>query len=107
MVVKCETELQPAALLARLKQLETDLGRKPNFHWGPRLIDMDILFYDELTLDSPQLIVPHPRLHERGFVLVPLADLAPELVYPRLGKTVRQLLAEVDTSGIQRFVEEP
>ncbi len=107
MAVKAKTDLIPSALLAHLKRLEADLGRKPNFRWGPRLIDIDILFYDDLVLDAPELNIPHARLQERAFVLVPLADLAPELVHPRLGKTIRQLLAQIDTSGIQRFGEEP
>jgi 2-amino-4-hydroxy-6-hydroxymethyldihydropteridine diphosphokinase len=107
MVIKGETGLSPAALLVRLKQLEADLGRTPSFRWGPRIIDVDILFYDQLMLDSPELGIPHPRLQERGFVLVPLADLAPDLEHPALRKTVRQMLSEVDASGIQRFGEEP
>ena len=107
MVIQGETGLPPLALLARLKQLETDLGRTPSFRWGPRIIDIDILFYDDLILDGPDLGIPHPRLQERGFVLVPLADIAPDLEHPALRKTVRQLLSEVDTSGIQRFGEEP
>jgi 2-amino-4-hydroxy-6-hydroxymethyldihydropteridine diphosphokinase len=100
MVVKGQTDLTPPALLAHLKQLENELGRTPTFHWGPRLIDIDILFYDELVLDTPQLVIPHPRLHERGFVLVPLADLAPDLVHPVLGKTIAELLQNADTAGI-------
>ncbi|HEX8993300.1 MAG TPA: 2-amino-4-hydroxy-6-hydroxymethyldihydropteridine diphosphokinase [Anaerolineales bacterium] len=106
MVIKAETELSPAALLAHLKALESDLGRTPTFRWGPRVIDIDILFYDAITLDSPDLTIPHPRLHERAFVLVPLSDLAPDLVHPRLGNTVRQLLAQVDASGIESYAEE-
>jgi len=100
MAVLAETDLAPEILLKHIKQLETRLGREPTFHWGPRLIDMDILFYDELILDSPQLVIPHPRLHERAFVLVPLADIAPDLVHPLLGKTIRQLLEGMDTTGI-------
>jgi 2-amino-4-hydroxy-6-hydroxymethyldihydropteridine diphosphokinase len=103
MVVRGETDLEPAALLAHLKRLETDLGRIPAIRWGPRLIDMDILFYDNLILDMPGLTIPHPRLHERAFVLVPLADLAPDLVHPVLGKPVRDLLAAVDTIGVKRY----
>lgn len=106
MAVKSETGLSPAALLARLKQLETDLGRKPSFRWGPRLIDIDILVYGDLVLNSPGLIIPHPRLQERGFVLVPLADVAREWRHPVLDKTVGQLLAEVNASGVKRFGED-
>ncbi len=106
MVVEGETQLEPLALLARLKQLESELGRTPSFRWGPRLIDMDILFYDERVLDTPELTIPHPRLPERAFVLVPLADLAPEWKHPVLGKTVRQMLDEVDRSGIKEYGEQ-
>ena len=106
MVVQAETDLEPRPLLTRLKEIERDLGRMPTFHWGPRLIDIDILFYGNLTLDTPELVIPHPRLHERAFVLVPLADLAPELLHPVLHQTVSQLLASVDASAIARFVEQ-
>ncbi len=106
MVVEGQTELQPAVLLERLKQLETNLGRRPNFRWGPRVIDMDILFYDQMVLDTPELTIPHPRLQERAFVLVPLADLAPDRKHPVLGKTVRQMLADVDAAGIKKFSEQ-
>ena len=103
MAFKGETRLSPLALLAHLKHLETELGRVPAVRYGPRLIDMDILFYDDLVLDTPELTLPHPRLHERAFALVPLADLEPDLVHPVLGKPVRELLAAVDTSGVKRF----
>lgn len=103
MVLKGDTSMPPGRLLKHLKQLEIKLGRKPAIRWGPRRIDMDILFYDDLVLDDPQLTLPHPRLHERAFVLVPLADLAPDLVHPRLGKTVSHLLAAVDTTGVRRY----
>ena len=103
MVIKAETELEPEQLLQYLKELETELGREQSFHWGPRLIDLDILFYDDLVLDSPPLIIPHPRLHERAFVLVPLMELAPELIHPVFKKSVRELIAEVNTQGIVRF----
>jgi 2-amino-4-hydroxy-6-hydroxymethyldihydropteridine diphosphokinase len=104
MAIKAETNLVPLALLEHLKLLENELGRTPTFHWGPRLIDMDILFYDSLVLNSPQLVIPHPRLRERAFVLVPLADIAPDLLHPMLGKTIRQLLEQVDTSDIKPYL---
>jgi len=101
MVVKGETDLEPEALLTYLKQLEVELGREQNFRWGPRLIDLDILFYDDLVIDTPPLVIPHPRLHERGFVLVPLADVAAEFVHPVLGKHIWELRKAVDVSGIK------
>jgi 2-amino-4-hydroxy-6-hydroxymethyldihydropteridine diphosphokinase len=106
MVLRGKTHLQPLELLRNLKDLETALGRVSSIRYGPRLIDMDILFYDSLVLDTPQLTLPHPRLQERAFVLVPLADLEPDLIHPVLGKTIRTLLAEVDTTGVTRY-EQP
>jgi 2-amino-4-hydroxy-6-hydroxymethyldihydropteridine diphosphokinase len=103
MAVKAETRLEPAALLATLKRIEQELGRTPTVRWGPRVIDMDILFYDDLVLETPEATIPHPRLHERAFVLIPLADIAPDFVHPRLGRTVKELLAECDTTGIEQL----
>ena len=103
MVLKGATSLAPLPLLRRLKHLETELGRLPSVRWGPRLIDMDILFYDELILEAPTLTLPHPRLHERAFVLVPLADLAPDLIHPVLGKSIRELLMSVDTTEVKCY----
>lgn len=100
-VLQVETYLEPEPLLKHLKRLEVALGRVPSFENGPRLIDIDILFYDDLVLDTPELVIPHPRLHERAFVLVPLNDIAPDLIHPQFKKTVRELLTESDTSGIQ------
>lgn len=103
MAVRGKTNLPPLALLDFLKTLETDLGRRQSFRWGPRLIDLDILFYADLTLDTPPLTLPHPRLHERAFVLIPLADIAPALVHPVLQKTIAELLPGCDTTGIRLF----
>jgi 2-amino-4-hydroxy-6-hydroxymethyldihydropteridine diphosphokinase len=103
LVLKGKTRLSPLALLTYLKALEKKLGRLPAVRYGPRKIDIDILFYADLILDTSGLTLPHPGLHERAFVLVPLADLAPDLVHPVFGKTVRQLLAGVDRSGVKRY----
>ena len=103
MVLKGKTSLAPMELLKYLKELETRLGRRPSIRYGPRIIDIDMLFYDDVILKTPKLTIPHPDLHERAFVLVPLADLAPELLHPAIGKTVRQLLAELDTTGVKRY----
>jgi 2-amino-4-hydroxy-6-hydroxymethyldihydropteridine diphosphokinase len=97
------TYLAPEALLGHLKRLEMALGRTPNFQNGPRVIDIDILFYDDLILDTPQFAIPHPRLHERAFVLVPLAEIAPDFVHPILGKPIHELLDNVDRSDIKLF----
>jgi len=103
MVIKGKTSQRPQELLKNLKELEMHLGRVPSIHYGPRKIDIDILFYDNLIFNSPELTLPHPHMHERAFVLVPLADLTPEQIHPVFGKTIRQLLAEVDTTGVKRY----
>lgn len=102
-VIKAETYERPEVLLVHLKRLEVALGRVPNFKNGPRLIDIDLLFYDDLVLDTPALVLPHPQLHERGFMLMPLNDIAPDLMHPVLKKTISELLAACDTSGIQVY----
>ncbi len=103
MVVQAKTTLKPLTLLAYLKEKEKELGRVENFRNGPRLIDLDILFYENLILKDKNLTIPHPRLHERAFVLVPLAEIAPELEHPLLGKKIKILLSDVDISEISPF----
>ncbi len=96
------TGLEPAALLRFLKSLEAEIGRRPGGPlWGPRPIDLDILLYGERVVETDDLRIPHPRLAERAFVLVPLCDLAPDLSHPLLGKTMRELLDAVDQAGVE------
>lgn len=105
MVVKGRTGLPPQDLLRFLKDVEEKMGRRQvtAVRYGPRPIDIDILFYDDQIIDKGRLQVPHPRIEERAFVLVPLADLAPDLVHPRLGQTIAELLSKVDRSGVRRL----
>ena len=99
-VVKVQTYVAPVPLLKHLKRLEVALGRKASFQNGPRLIDMDILFYDDLVLATPELVIPHPHVHERGFVLLPMLDIAPDFVHPVRNQSVRHMLAACDLTGI-------
>jgi len=103
-VVKVQTYLDAEPLLKHIKRLEVALGRKATFRNGPRLIDIDILFYDDLILNTPALIVPHPHLHERGFVLLPLMDIAPDLVHPLTKKSVREMVVSCNLAGIKQVL---
>jgi 2-amino-4-hydroxy-6-hydroxymethyldihydropteridine diphosphokinase len=95
---RLETSLTPRALLDALRTIESRAGRVRGVRNGPRVLDLDLLLYGDRIVDEPDLVVPHPRLHERAFVLLPLADVAPELDVPGHGR-VRDLLARVDASG--------
>lgn len=103
-VVKVSTALDAQALLRALLDIERAAGRvrsdDPDKRWGPRALDLDLLVFGEARIDRPGLHVPHPHLHERAFVLVPLAEIAPDLDVPGLGR-VAELLARVDAAGIQ------
>ena len=95
---RLETSLTPRALLDALRTIESRAGRVRGVRNGPRILDLDLLLYGDRIVAEPGLVVPHPRLHERAFVLLPLADVAPELEVPGHGR-IRDLLARVDASG--------
>lgn len=99
-VARVETQLDPEILLAHLKQIERDIGRRPSERWAPRLIDLDIALFDDRIVDTPALQVPHPRLIERAFVLRPLLDLDPELTHPLTGERLEEVLRAVGEEGL-------
>ena len=100
-VVKVRTSLSAEKLLERLQEIEDHFGRRRAVRWGPRALDMDLLLYGEVVIDGPDLQVPHPRMHERRFVLEPLCDIAPTVRHPLLGKTAAELLAAMDSAPKQ------
>jgi 2-amino-4-hydroxy-6-hydroxymethyldihydropteridine diphosphokinase len=102
-VIEVETGLLPVDLLKYLKEIEQKLGRQPTFRNGPRLIDLDIIVYGDWIFDQDGLVIPHPRMHERAFVLKPLADLAAELCHPVCGMTIQDLLRKVDQKDVQLY----
>jgi 2-amino-4-hydroxy-6-hydroxymethyldihydropteridine diphosphokinase len=102
-VIKTETALEPFDFFNYLQGIESQMGRQETFRFGPRLIDLDILFYDDLILDSPNLTIPHPRIQERAFVLIPLAEIAPGLNHPVLGKTIQQIKMSVEPNSVELF----
>lgn len=96
-----ETDLTPQQLLSFIKEIENELGRIPTYRWGPRLIDIDLLFYDDIILEEDNLTVPHLRIAERAFVLAPLAAIAPDFIHPQTGQSMQALLADVDLHGVR------
>ena len=97
------TQLEPLTLLWALKHIEADLGRQPTFRYGPRLIDIDVVFHGERRVTMPELTLPHPRLAEREFVLRPLADVAGKWRHPETGMTVDAMLAKLHDSAARRL----
>ena len=103
-VIKVETDLRAHGLFRSLKALESSLGRRETFRWGPRMIDLDLLFFDDEQIHSEELVVPHPRLHERQFVLIPLAEIEPYLVHPVFKKTLQELLRQLkEDQGVEKL----
>jgi 2-amino-4-hydroxy-6-hydroxymethyldihydropteridine diphosphokinase len=98
-----KTELSPLALLATLLQVEAEAGRVRKERWGARTLDLDIILYDQLVLDTLELQIPHPRMGERAFVLVPLAEIAPGWVEPVSGSAIAHLAQSIDCSGVKKL----
>jgi 2-amino-4-hydroxy-6-hydroxymethyldihydropteridine diphosphokinase len=98
-VVLLETPLSPEDLMAQLLRIETSMGRERTVKWGPRVIDLDLLSYDRLIMNKPHLILPHPFLEKRRFVLEPMAEIAPDYVHPVMQKTIARLRDELSAQG--------
>lgn len=102
-VCRGQTDIGPLQLLSLVKGIEATMGRVPNFTDGPRLIDIDIIIFDKLVMVDPELTIPHPRMAERAFVLVPLAEIAPDLVHPFSGESIEDMIAKVGgVDGVQK-----
>lgn len=98
-----KVEMNPPELLETLLAIEAKFGRVRQERWGPRILDLDLLWFDDLILETPKLTLPHPCLRERAFVLVPLAEIAPNWIDPISGKAIAQLVQEVDCSGVTKI----
>ena len=101
-----QTELGPLQLLSLVKGIEASLGRVSSFPNAPRTIDLDIIFYGDMTMQTPELTIPHPRLEERAFVLIPLLEIAPDLRHPVSGESIKDLVARVQgLEGVKKIGE--
>jgi len=104
LVCEVHTRLEPLSLLTLAKGIELKMGRVPNKSGEPRPIDIDILLYGDQVVETPELVIPHAKLHERAFVLVPLAEIAPDVVHPVSGQTIRELLEKVtEKQGVLKW----
>lgn len=105
-VVSAETTLSPSDLLSSLLRIETEMGRARKIKWGPRVIDLDLLFYDDNILEYPGLKVPHPEIQYRRFILAPMSEIAGEFKHPGLKKTISELLAELPPTPIASRIQD-
>ncbi|MGD8837756.1 MAG: 2-amino-4-hydroxy-6-hydroxymethyldihydropteridine diphosphokinase [Desulfobacteraceae bacterium] len=97
-VLYVKTRLTPFSLLDKIQSIQKRLGRKSDtVRFGPRILDLDIIFYDDMIIDSPRLVIPHPRMHKRRFVLQPICDIDPSIMHPGLGRNVQDLLTQLVT----------
>jgi len=105
-VIRAETALPPLELLDKFKSIEINIGRQPTFRYGPRVIDVDILFYDATVISSERLTIPHPEIEKRAFVLVPMMDIAPDFIHPVNGRSITNLLKDLPTENIKEYQSE-
>jgi len=105
-VIKIETDLEAPELLHSLKTIESQMGRSESFRWGPRTIDLDILFFDTIEIQTEDLQIPHPLIQNRRFVLVPLVEIDRNLTHPVLKKTIQELLTNLrEDQGVEKLLE--
>ena len=106
-IAKVETDVLPPKLLTILQEIERKVGRQQRLHWGPREIDLDILIYDRFCVNSPTLVIPHPEMHQRRFVLEPFAEIAPDVIHPIFQERIDNLLRRATTWAIVRVFSPP
>ncbi|HDN04706.1 MAG TPA: 2-amino-4-hydroxy-6-hydroxymethyldihydropteridine diphosphokinase [Chloroflexi bacterium] len=104
-VLAVETSLSPHELLTYVKDIEQKIGRKPSVRFGPRIVDIDILFYGDRIIQEEDLVVPHSRLKDRAFVLIPLAEIDPDLIYPGTDLSISDLLLNLELTGVDLYQE--
>lgn len=105
MAIEVESPFPPEDLLVKLKEVEKRLGRKSTEHWGPRKIDIDILFYGHRKVNNLDLIIPHPYFFQRPFAIIPMADIAPDFIPPGQNKSIKELAVGVDNEGIETYCD--